>query len=392
MPATQQQKGESEPISGRWPALELTFVALVSLLPFLIERSPVELVTPYATAWGRYLSKAVVVVGMACLIALRGRFDRSENSPSYRLASLMIGASGLMTACHVLMVDQFHWVWQQQLYLDILNHQGEIPHRYRFLPYGFTRTLERLTGDWWFACLAYRWFFSYWFLEAAYRFARLYLPERRAQWTLVPLACLYPFSILYYWGQLTDPMSHALFVLALLYTVQNRWLLLAFVSALGMLAKETALLAVVSYFACYVPQGKKGIGRTAILAAVCITVYFAARLPLGWELDFGKFNNTSGLMIRHNLLGSDLYSMAAPLAMNYVLPLVFVGSFVPFLIRNWKSTDWKLRVIFLTLVPLLLLSNLCFGWLYEARNYMPLVPLLATMAFQGPIQKPQEKK
>ena len=34
----------------------------------------------------------------------------------------------------------------------------------------------------------------------------------------------------------------------------------------------------------------------------------------------------------------------------------------------------------LTVVPLLLLSNLCFGWMYESRNYMPLVPLLATTA------------
>jgi hypothetical protein len=187
-------------------------------------------------------------------------------------------------------------------------------------------------------------------------------------------------------------MSHALFVLALLYTVQNRWLLLAFVLALGMLAKETAVLIAVSYFACYAHEGKKGIVRTAVLAGVCVIAYFGARLPLGWELDFGKFNNTSGLMIRHNLLGSDTYGLAAPLAMNYVLPLLFVGSFLPFLVRNWKHIDRKLRLIFLTLVPLLLLSNLCFGWLYEARNYMPLVPLLATMAFQGLTQKSEEKK
>jgi hypothetical protein len=39
--------------------------------------------------------------------------------------------------------------------------------------------------------------------------------------------------------------------------------------------------------------------------------------------------------------------------------------------------------LFLTLVPLVLASNLCFGWMYESRNYLPLVPLLATMALEA---------
>jgi hypothetical protein len=158
-----------------------------------------------------------------------------------------------------------------------------------------------------------------------------------------------------------------------------------------MLAKETAVLLVVSYFACYLNEGKKGIGRAAILLVICAAAYLAARLPLGWGLDFGKFNNTSGLMIRHNIFGSDSYTLAAPLVMNYILPLLFVGPFLPFLVWNWERIDRKLRAIFLTLAPLLLLSNLCFGWMYEARNYMPLVPLLATMAFQNWNQEIEEK-
>ena len=387
----EQQKSEYDLASSPLATVELTFVALVSLLPFFFERLPVELAAPYATAFGRVVSKAIVVLGMGLIIAIRARLGRTQNSPSFFVVSIMIGLASLMTAYHFFLVDRIHSSWQQQLYLDILNHHGEVPHRYRFLPYGFTRTLEWITGDWWFACLAYRWFFTYWYLEAAYRFARLYLPERLARWTLLPLVCLYPFSVLYYWGQLTDPMSHAFFVLALLYTVQNRWLPLALVLALGMLAKETAVLLVVSYFACYLHEGKKGIGRTAILLVICVAAYLAARLPLGWGLDFGKFNNTSGLMIRHNLFGSDTYSLAAPLAMNYILPLLFVGPFLPFLVWNWERIDRKLRAIFLTLAPLLLLSNLCFGWMYEARNYMPLVPLLATMAFQNWNQEIEEK-
>ncbi len=391
MPAMEQQRTEYDLASNPLATVELTVVALVSLLPFFFERLPVELAAPYATAFGGVVSKAIIVLGMGLIIAIRARLGRTQHSPSFFVVSIMIGLAGLMTACHFFLVDRFHSCWQQQLYLDILNHQGEIPHRYRFLPYGFTRTLEWITGDWWFACLAYRWFFTYWFLEAAYLFARLYLPERLARWTLLPLVCLYPFSVLYYWGQLTDPMSHAFFGLALLYTVQNRWLLLALVLALGILTKETAVLLVVSYFVCYLHEGRKGIGRTAILLVICMAAYLATHLPLGWGLDFGKFNNTSGLMVRHNLFGSDTYSLAAPLAMNYILPLLFFGPFLPFLVWKWERIDRKLRAIFLTLTPLLLLSNLCFGWMYEARNYMPLVPLLATMAFQNWNQEIEEK-
>jgi hypothetical protein len=294
----------------------------------------------------------------------------------------MIGGAAGMTAWHALVVDLAHIEWQRDLYLGILNHNGEIPHRYRFLPYFFTRFLEWFTADWWFACLVYRWFFTYWFLDFYYRFARHYLTDRTACLTLAPLVFLYPFSVLYYWGQLTDPMSHALFVLALIYVVENRWLMLAVVLALGMLAKETTVLIVVSYGACYADMRLKALARALFLLVICTVTYLAARLPMGWGLDFGKFNNTSGLMISANLFGSDVYNPAAPLAINYALPLLFVGPFLPFIIFGWKRVDLKLRVLFMTLVPLLLLTNLCFGWMYEARNYMPIVPLLATMAWQ----------
>ena len=96
--------------------------------------------------------------------------------------------AGLLTAVHWLMVDQRPEAsqWQRQLYLDILNHTAEspgqlrVPHQFRPLPYGFTRTLEWMTHDWLFACIAYRWFFTYWFLWLAYRFARLFHDVPRA--------------------------------------------------------------------------------------------------------------------------------------------------------------------------------------------------------------------
>ena len=61
-------------------------------------------------------------------------------------------------------------------------------------------------------------------------------------------------------------------------------------------------------------------------------------------------------------------------------PLLFVAPFVPLIAWNWRATDVRLRRMAVTLTPLVLVCNLCFGWLYESRNYVPLLPLLTTMA------------
>jgi hypothetical protein len=107
----------------------------------------------------------------------------------------------------------------------------------------------------------------------------------------------------------------------------------------------------------------------------------AARVPLGWGLGYGSINGTTGLMIGTNLgFGEPIAQSTVPLWMNYLHPLLFVGVFVPAIAQRWPSIDPHLRAICLTVTPLLLWSNVCFGWLYESRNYMPLVPLLATMA------------
>src|SRR5262249_37035884 len=151
-------------------------------------------------------------------------------------------------------------------------------------------------GDWLFACLAYRWFFTYWFLWACYRLARLFHPPGRALGTLAPVLLLYPLSILFYWGQLTDPLSHALFVLALVYVIQDRLIPLAAVLALGVLAKETVVLVVPAYWACYWRRGWPALFRSAFLGMACVAAYLAARLPLGWRLGYGNINGTEGLM------------------------------------------------------------------------------------------------
>jgi hypothetical protein len=289
--------------------------------------------------------------------------------------------------------------WQEELYLGILSHQpdnsGQLraPHQYRLLPYGFTRGLERITGDFWFACIAYRWFFTYWFLWASWRFARLFHTPERALLTLLPLLALYPLSVEHYNGQLTDPLSHALFALALIYVVQDRWVALGATLFLGVLAKETAVLIVPAYLACYWRQGISILCKTVALTAACLSAYFAARLSLGWVPGYGSINGTEELMIASNLgIGEPLYQGAVPIFHNYLHPLLFVGPFLVFIAGRWARIDRRLRSIFLVLTPLLLLCNLCFGWMYESRNYVPLLPLLATMALPATARPPEEAR
>jgi hypothetical protein len=366
-----------------WAGLGLT--ALLALPP-LFESLPVRLVPEFGDDWAA-LGQTLVSWGLLLAVAVRARADRREGEAASWITVGLALLAVALTVIHWLLVDRDPTKarWQQRTYLEILNHTAGAPHNFRPLPYGFTRLLELLTGDWTFSCLAYRWFFTFWLLWAAYRLARRAPggshPPGRALLTLVPLVLLYPLSVAHYYGQLTDPLSHALFVLALVYLMEDRVWPLAAALALGVMAKETAVLLVPVYLACHWRRGWRTWAATAGLGAVCGAAFLAVRLPLGWLTVKDNINGVEGLMIGPNL-GFDTRTAwtTAPLWENYLHPLLFVGPFVPFLVLWWRRLDVRLRTAAVVLTPLLLASNLCFGWLYESRNYMPLVPLLATLA------------
>ena len=367
--------------------LGLAVLAIVSILPLLFEARPISFLQPWTTAFGEWGSKGLVIVALGLVILIAGWLHRHDEPRAGKLVFRFAVLAGLLTAVHWLMVDGQNEAWQRQLYLDILNHAEEslgqlrVPHQFRPLPYGLVRTLEGLTHDWLFACVAYRWFFMFWFLWLSYRFARIFHDVPGALLTLVVLPLYYPLSVQYYLGQLTDPLSHALFVLALICVVQDRWVTLAAALALGVLAKETAVLLVPVYWTCYWRRGWFTLAKTLVLGTACVAAFLAARLPLGWRPGNEDLNGLSGLMIGTNLgIGEPLATTTVPLAMNYLHPALFILPFLPMIFLRWRSLDPRLRVIFLTFTPLLLFSNLCYGWLYESRNYVPLLPLLTTMA------------
>jgi hypothetical protein len=362
----------------------LGLLALLTLAPLLLEPREVQFLSPYSSPAATLLGVAIVLSLMGLALFIRARMDSVNEPRAVRDTLLFAVLAAVMTLLHWVEVDRNSSAmqWQQQLYVDVFNHKAEAPHNYRPLPYGFSRLTEGVTHVWMFAILSYRWFFNFWFVWASYRLGRLFLDRTRALLTLLPLVLLYPLSVLHYWGQLTDPLSHTLFVLAFIYLVEDRPLALAAALALGVLAKETAVIVAPAYLVCYWRRGLRSWLVTAGLGMVCVAAFLAARIPLGWRPGYGDINGTTGLMIGTNLgFGEPIASLTLPLWVNYLHPLLFVGAFLPALILRWTNIDARLRALCLTVTPLLLLSNVCFGWLYESRNYMPLVALLAAMAF-----------
>jgi hypothetical protein len=382
---------------GRSTALGLTALALVSLLPLLIERPPVDFLMP-RDALDRWVGGLLVAGLLLAAVGWRWLSDRETGEANTPRTLTFLAAAGAMTACHWLLVDQqpLPAAWQPKTYLQILNHTCDRPHQYRPLPYGFIRLLEWLARDWLFACLAYRCFFNYWLLWAWYRFACLFHAPGpaaacaagplgcggRAALTLLPFVALYPCSVAFYLGQLTDPLSHTLFVLGFTYIIEDRPLALAAALALGMLAKETAVLLVPCWFVCHAWNARRTWVETALLGAAATAALLAARLPFGWRPGAEEMNG-AGLMVGTNLgIGRPIAFTTVPLYQCYVQPLLFIVPFLPFIAWNWRTTDVRLRLLAVTLTPLLLASSLCFGWLYESRNYVPLLPLLTTMALR----------
>jgi hypothetical protein len=322
-----------------------------------------------------------VALALVAIVGLRVVLDSLQNTPREGIVTLgLAGLALFFGIVHYLLVDRnpIPHAWQRDLYLGLLNHTSSPPHQFRPLPYGFARLLEHLTHHLEFACFATRVFFSFWFLWASYRLARRYLPIGRSLLVIGLVAALYPLSVARYLGQLTDPLSHFLFVLGILAILEDRPVTLAAALFLGVLAKETAVLLVPAYLVCRCEQGLRAVAVTLALGLVALVAFLGTRMPLGWRPGAESLNG-AGLMIGTNLgLGTPIAWSGVSLAENLLHPVLFLAPFLLVLLWRWRSLDTILCRASLVLTPLVLASNLAFGWLYESRNYLPLVPLLAT--------------
>jgi len=80
-----------------------------------------------------------------------------------------------------------------------------------------------VTGDFQFAYLIFRLFFTFLLCHAIYRLARLYLPSVHSVLIVFMYAAFYTLSTRYYFGNLFDPMSHLVMLTALYYCHQRQF-------------------------------------------------------------------------------------------------------------------------------------------------------------------------
>jgi hypothetical protein len=159
--------------------------------------------------------------------------------------------------------------------------------------------------------------------------------------------------------------------MALVFVVKDQWLLLAVALGLGVLAKETALVIVPGYLACWWRNGWPALRKTAVVGAIGAMAFLAVRLPYEWQLHYTNINGVAGTMLWKNL---QLFRF------SFIHLALFFLVFIPFMAWNWRNLDARLKALCLTVVPLVLISSFWFAWIFESRNYMPLVPLLVSSA------------
>jgi hypothetical protein len=254
---------------------------------------------------------------------------------------------------------------------NVMNLDPEaIPNTFRFLPNSMVRIGEFFTGDFVYARTIYWLTMMYLLLFSIYYYARIHCSHDKAFFTVLLYACVFPVSIRYYAGQLTDPLSHLSFVLSFIFLELN--LFFAFVTALsiGILAKESIVVMVVYYF-LFKRKEQRWFAKSSFAFLVCAAIVLCIRLLIvpsaGMPLnDFFVLGNMDKWMFYFSANFGD-YG-------KWVWQMVFtVGMFIPFLILAWKSAPRNARNLSVFLFAILLFSNMTFSWLKETRNLIPAV-------------------
>jgi hypothetical protein len=220
----------------------------------------------------------------------------------------------------------------------------------------------------------YRLVFMLLLFYALYRYARLYTSYLGAILSMVLVAAVYPVSFEHYAGQLTDPLSHLSFLLAFIFLETGAFAAFLTTLLIGSMAKET-VLALAGYYVLFCRGSRDFRLKAAVVCVATVIAYFGVRLPV-----------QKGQMTYQQISGVSLDHVPSNWADTGVDPngrtlfLVTAGAFLPFVLLGWKDTPRSLRSMTLFLLPILFTSSLFFSWLHEARNYMPVVFVLAVVA------------
>jgi hypothetical protein len=262
-------------------------------------------------------------------------------------------------------------VWQNNVHNLVMQFSPDVlPHSYRFLPNSIVRWMQLARIGFDSARDLYRLIFGLLLFYSIYKYARLYCDYTGALIAMLFSAAIYPVSFEHYAGQLTDPLSHLSFVLAFIFLETEEFALLLSTLLIGSLAKET-VLAMAGYYLLFGRKERNYRLKAAVLCLAGTAVYIGVRLfVLHGTIHY---NQVSGVTLDHAWENLRTGVWEWPF-------LLTAGALLPFLALGWKETPASLKRQAVFLLPVLFISSLFFSWLSEARNFMPLVFVLAVAA------------
>jgi hypothetical protein len=287
--------------------------------------------------------------------------------------------AGLLTDQHYRAVDVFHLDWQFRQYFDVIGHISPPPDQYRFLPQGTLWWMTLTNGDLLFSYLTYRFFFTFLLCHAIYCFARCYLSPQSSVLIVFWYAAFYPLSTRYYSGNLLDPMSHLVMIMAFYFCWQRRFWSFFWLFVLGVFIKETMLVLAPCYYLMNLEHAglreERNWQRILLLSVAGMAVFLACRLPFHFNYDFRTLNRTSGSIIYANLgIGQGRVLTVGSLLFRSLHP-------APLIIWQRRRLPVSFFWTSLYFAAALYFTNLCFGWNYESRNFIPglILLLICTM-------------
>lgn len=329
----------------------------------------------------KMLGRGVLTAIIAALVFVTCSLDSERGMAAVIRCCAFVLVGALLTDIHFYSRDIFKLDWQVEQYNGILLHTYLPPDQYRFLPQGILWWMIIGNGDFIFSYLAYRFFATYLLCQFVYKFSRLYLPPRDSVIVVLVYAAFYQLSTRYYYGNMLDPMSHAVMFAALISCHRRHfWELFCFF-ILGMFIKETMIVMLPCYYLMnlddYRPNDMGLCRRIALLGAASAVVFLVCRIPFHFNFDFQTLNRTNGLMVFSNLgiPGAQAQSTVS-VFQRYLHPVLFIFMWLPLIIWRRKQLPPTLFWTTIYIATSLYFANLCFGWNYESRNFVPALILL----------------
>ena len=359
-------------------------LALIAVLPVLLHwpaNDPRK--SRGVLAW----QLASLVAAAICYLLYKREARRSSHEEaSWTIYSIVV-LTLITNSVHAFAVDGSsadglsNLTWQTTLHNHVIQLlPGVLPHSYRFLPNGIVRWMEMSSVPFSTARDIYRFFCNFVLFYTLYRFARLYTKWKGAMTTMLLVAVVYPVSFEGYRGQLTDPFSHASFLLAFFFLATDEFPLFLVTLLIGSMAKET-ILGLAGFYLLFCRRDRRFAAKSIALAISAGLLTLGIRLyVLKNTLQYRDISNVDPSHVITNLMQG-----------NWVLPLFLTSLvFVPFLVLSWKTTPVFLRNLAVYLLVILFLSSLLFSWLTESRNMMPAVfvtALIAARYMTGPARE-----